>query len=186
MWSMYFKPTGRDTGSSPSTARNPGKKDAAVILALHETLHRVSVGGDGRNSHFAVFVLRAWSAPARRARRAALFRDKPTPASSTHSAISRTPSPCSLMCSAMGPRAASGVVNTKRILSCCTHIGSAVARAGLRAAISHQLHAERGAIIISGLLGVADIKLDIIGAVQRKKIGWRSWRRWLLSANCCI
>ena len=40
-------------------------------------------------------------------------------ASSTQRAISRTPSPCLLTCAAIGLSSASGVVSTRRTLSCC-------------------------------------------------------------------
>ena len=51
------------------------------------------------------------------------------------------------------------------------HVGRLIARAGFGSAIGHQAHAERSAIVIRGLLGIADVKLHEIRAVQREKIG---------------
>ena len=65
---------------------------------------------------------------------------------------------------------ASGVVKTQPDFVLLNQIGSAIARAGLRSAISRQAHAERRAVIVRRLLGVAYIKLHVVGSIQRKKI----------------
>ena len=50
------------------------------------------------------------------------------------------------------------------------HVRGAVALAGLRTGIGHQRHAERGAVEVRGLAGIADVELHVVGALQRKKI----------------
>ena len=55
-------------------------------------------------------------------------------------------------------------------------IRRAPALPGLRSAVRHQLHAERRAIVIRRLPGIADVELDVIGSVERKKIRAGRWR----------
>src|SRR5437764_195061 len=50
------------------------------------------------------------------------------------------------------------------------HVAGAVASAGFGAAIGGELEAEGGAVEMRGLTRVAYVKLDMIGAIQRKEI----------------
>ena len=50
------------------------------------------------------------------------------------------------------------------------HVGSALARSGLRTAIRRQPEAERGAVIISRLARVSHVEFHVVGAIQRQKI----------------
>src|SRR5690606_12021255 len=47
---------------------------------------------------------------------------------------------------------------------------------GLRTAVAGQLEAEGGAIVDARLLGVTDVELDVVGAVDREGIGDRGDR----------
>src|SRR5579885_1785020 len=61
-----------------------------------------------------------------------------------------------------------------------------VSRASLRAAIGERLKTKRGLVEMSSLFGVADIKLNVIRAVQRQKIRLHRRNRFSLwSSNCC-
>ena len=51
------------------------------------------------------------------------------------------------------------------------HVGGAVAHAGLRAGVADQLEAERGAVVVRRLLGVADPELDRVVAQDREGVG---------------
>src|SRR5476649_1862696 len=49
-------------------------------------------------------------------------------------------------------------------------VGSAVARSGFGTAVGGQAEAESGAVVVRGLARVADVELDVIGAVERQEI----------------
>ena len=49
-------------------------------------------------------------------------------------------------------------------------VADAIAHARLGAAIRDELKAERALIEVRGLLGVADVELDVVGAVDRKGV----------------
>ena len=95
-----------------------GQKRPMVILALDKGVDRISINGDGGHLCASMFVLDLVRL---------LHAARPSPrglfpcqrASSTHSATSRTPSPCRRMCSATSLSGRKGVVSTKRILPCC-------------------------------------------------------------------
>ncbi len=55
-------------------------------------------------------------------------------------------------------------------LALLQNIGGAVALPGLRAGIGNQLVAKGEPVVVRGLPRIADIKLDIIRAVQRQEI----------------
>jgi hypothetical protein len=44
---------------------------------------------------------------------------------------------------------------------------------GFRAAVADQLKAEGAAVEVTGLLGVADVELDVVGAVDGEGVGER-------------
>jgi hypothetical protein len=50
-------------------------------------------------------------------------------------------------------------------------VGGAVAAAGFGAGVGDQLHAEGGAVEVGGLAGVADVELDVVGAVEGEESG---------------
>src|SRR6185503_4650632 len=52
-------------------------------------------------------------------------------------------------------------------------IAGPISGAGLRPAVAGQLKPERRPVVVAGLLGVADIELDEVGAVNGKGIGSR-------------
>ena len=63
-------------------------------------------------------------------------------------------------------------------LALLKNIGSAIALAGFGAGVGNQAHAKRGAIIVSSLAGVADVKLDVISALEGKKVAARISQCW--------
>jgi len=69
-----------------------------------------------------------------------------------------------------------GMIGTKRSgedeadFPLLQHVAGAIADAGFRSAVAGERHAERRSIIVRGLAGVADVELDVIGSVERKKI----------------
>ncbi len=56
-------------------------------------------------------------------------------------------------------------------LSLLEDVGGAVAVAGLRACVGDQRHAEGGAVEVGGLAGVADVELDVVGALEGEEVG---------------
>src|SRR6266850_6176964 len=45
-----------------------------------------------------------------------------------------------------------------------------VPHTGFGAAIARQLEPERGAVVVARLLGVPDVELDVVGAVDRERV----------------
>src|SRR5262245_13611853 len=73
----------------------------------------------------------------------------------------------------------------KRDLILPDHVAGALAHAGLRSAVGYRLKTERALIKMRRLLGVADVKLDVICAFQRQKIFLFRWSLFLFwSSNC--
>jgi hypothetical protein len=56
-------------------------------------------------------------------------------------------------------------------LSLLEDVAGAVALTCLGAGLGDQGHAEGGAVEVGGLAGVADVELDVVGALQRQKVG---------------
>ena len=50
-------------------------------------------------------------------------------------------------------------------------VAGAVALAGLGAGVGDERHAEGGAVEVGGLTGVADVELDVVGALEGEKVG---------------
>src|SRR5881275_2390217 len=60
-----------------------------------------------------------------------------------------------------------------------------ILRSRFRSGISETLKTERCLVVMRRLLGVTDIKLDVIGALKRKKILFSRWSRFCFwSSNC--
>jgi len=51
------------------------------------------------------------------------------------------------------------------------HVRSAIPLSGLGSGVGHERHAEGSAVEVRRLPGVADVELNVIGSLQRKKIG---------------
>ena len=88
--------------------------------------------------------------------------------------MSRTPSPCLRTCSAIGCVRAERRREHEADLALLQQIAGPVADAGLGAAVGDQLEAERRPVVVAGLLGVADVELDVVGAVDREGVGCAS------------
>ena len=54
----------------------------------------------------------------------------------------------------------------KTDLALLQHIRRAVALTGLRTGVGHQAHAERDAVEVCSLAGIANVELDVIGAIK--------------------
>src|SRR5437867_12413983 len=73
----------------------------------------------------------------------------------------------------------------KRDLILLHHVTGAFSHAGFRSAIGHWLKTERALIKMRRLLGVPDVKLDVICPFERQKIFLRRWGSFLFrSSNC--
>src|SRR4030095_8287704 len=65
------------------------------------------------------------------------------------------------------------------------HIAGALSHTGFRSAISHRLKTERTLIKMRRLLGVTDVKFDVICSFERQKIFLHRWGSFLFwSSNC--
>src|SRR5207249_8553839 len=65
------------------------------------------------------------------------------------------------------------------------HIAGALSNAGFRSAVGYRLKTERALVKMRRLLGVADVKLDVICTFERQKIFLRRWGSFLFwSSNC--
>ena len=62
------------------------------------------------------------------------------------------------------------MVRDKRDLVLPNHVTSALSHAGFRSAIGYGLKTERALIKMRSLLGVADVKFDVISPFERQKI----------------
>ena len=73
----------------------------------------------------------------------------------------------------------------KRDLVLPNHIAGALSHAGFRSAVGYRLKTERALVKMRRLLGVADVKLDVICTFKRQKILLHrrsAFRFW--SSNC--
>src|SRR5437867_6301878 len=73
----------------------------------------------------------------------------------------------------------------KRDLILLHYVTGAFSHASFRSAIGHRLKTERALIKMRRLLGVTDVKLDVICALKRQEIfscQWSCFRFW--SSNC--
>src|SRR5207245_4160699 len=74
---------------------------------------------------------------------------------------------------------------SKRDLVLPHHITGAISHAGFRSAIGYRLKTERALVKMRRLLGVTDVKLDVICAFKGQKIFLRRWGSFLFwSSNC--
>ena len=62
---------------------------------------------------------------------------------------------------------------TKRSLFCCEHVADAVLYARFGAGVGDLLEAERRHVVVRGLFGVADVKLDVVPVDVRQRIAAR-------------
>src|SRR5437867_867958 len=73
----------------------------------------------------------------------------------------------------------------KRDLVLPNHITGAISHARFRSAIGHRLKTQRALVKMRRLLGVTDVKLDVICAFERQEIFLRRWGTFLFwSSNC--
>src|SRR5262249_30064524 len=73
----------------------------------------------------------------------------------------------------------------KRDLILPDYIAGALSHAGFGSAIGHRLKTERALIKMRRLLGVTDVKLDVICPFKRQKIFLHRWGLFLFwSSNC--
>ena len=150
---------------SSSTARSRGGK-VRGNGPVHKGVNRIAICSGCSPAPRPVFVLDniRWATLPRRAGGLHPARR----ASSTQSAIARTPSPCLWICSAMAVAGASGVVSTKRILPCSNTYNGTVPLAGLRARVGHKAcRTPTGRN--TPLAGVANVKLHVIRTFQREE-----------------
>ena len=85
--------------------------------------------------------------------------------------MARTPSPC--LCDVLGDLGvgAERGGEDEADFALLEDVGGAVAKAGLGAGVGDELHAEGGAVEVGGLAGVADVELDVVGAVEGEEVG---------------
>src|SRR6185295_12907932 len=74
----------------------------------------------------------------------------------------------------------------KRDLVLPNHVAGALSHTGFRSAVGHRLKTERALIKMRRLLGVTDVKLDVICPFKRQEIFlyWRSLFGFFWSSNC--
>ena len=169
MWSMCRRPTGRATVSGSVDRPEARQERAAVVARARRTCGwcrrrwRWRPRAPRRHRPSAARGSRTLRAP-----RCVVSRHACS-ASSTHSAMSRTPSPCTphVLGNGMIRRQRGG--QDEADLALLQHVGGAVARARLRTAVGRQPHAQGGAVEVGRLLGVAHLELDVVGAVQRQE-----------------
>ncbi len=167
---MYFR-SGR--------ARNPvgtldgaeaGQERSFISAALDEGVNRVAISGDGRHADFARLI--AHSERLSHAARAALggFAIRRRGIVDGQGDVAYAVAmDADMIADGMIGRKRRGQNETDFFL--LQNVAGAIAHAGFRTAVSRQFHAEAGPVIVRGLTGVADVKLDVVGSVQRKKIG---------------
>jgi hypothetical protein len=51
------------------------------------------------------------------------------------------------------------------------NVGSAVADSCFRTRLGHEFHSEGGTVKVRGLFGVACVEMDVIGSIERQKVG---------------
>ena len=145
-------------------AAKAGQERSVVVAALDEGVNGVAVGGDRRGGHAAEFV-RHFSRLSDAAR-AAGRRLKPGGAGVVHLESDRA-------YAVAVPRdvLGDGVARAQRggeyeaDLALLHNVGSAFATAGFRTGIGDEAHAKSGSVVVSRLARIADVKLDVIGAL---------------------
>ena len=166
---MYCRPTGRATDVFGCPRREAGQEGAAIVAPLDESVDGVAVGGDGRDAHFAVLVAQGLRlAHAARAAAGGLAPGRFGIVHPQRDIAHAVAVQADVLGDGMIGRERRGEHQADLVLH--QHVGSAVARAGLRAAIGRQAEAERGAVEVRGLARVAHVELDVIGAVERQEI----------------
>ena len=172
---MYLQAHGPRHAVFGGHGYEPGQEDAAVVAALDEGVDGVAVGGDGGDAHFAVLVAEGLGlADAARAAAGGLA---PGGFGVVHPQRDVADA-VAVQADVLGDRVVGLQRRGEHEADLVLHqdVGGAVARAGLGSAIGGQAEAERGAVEVRGLARVADVELDVIGAVQRQEVLLN--RRW--------
>ena len=64
-------------------------------------------------------------------------------------------------------------------------VAGAVALAGLGPGVGDERHAKGGAVEVGGLAGVADVELDVVGALEGQEVGGGGFRSGQSWGVCC-
>ena len=166
---MYLRPTGLRQGVLSSHGFESGQERAPVIAAFDEAVNGVAVDADRRHTHFARAVAQGLGLAD--AARAAAGGGAPRGLGIVHPqrdiahAIAVQPDMRGDFAIGLQRR---GEHEADLVLH--QDVAGAVAGAGLGTAIGGQPKAERGAIEVRRLARVADVKLDVIRAVERKEV----------------
>ena len=146
-----------------------GEKEAFVVFALDDRVDRVAVRRDRGDHHFTVRVLH----------HGGLLNGTSAPLDRLRVRVARVVHPEREVAHAVA--VAADVIGDRTVrtdrrrqhepnLVLLEEVARAVANSGLRPAVRDEVEPERGAIEHRALLGVADVELDVVGAVDRKRI----------------
>src|SRR5579862_7070901 len=149
------------------------EKRPAIILSLDKTMDRFAVRGNGGDADFAMLVAQRFRGP--HAGRSALSGLAVSGFGVIHPQRYIVDA-IAVLEQVRGNR----VIGRERRsqheanLILLEQIGSLAAHAGFGTAVGGELHTESRAVEMRGLLGVADVKFDIVGSIEGQKIldGW--------------